>query len=78
MFPMLRTASVTLLLLAGCASSGSSFEDRRLATIPEDARVIVPVSFSRDGRRAAYVEQRGNACRTVSGSKVGKPYGVVC
>ena len=78
MSPMLRTASLALVLLAGCASADPSFEARRLATIPDDARVIVPVSFSRDGRRAAYVEQRGEACRTVSGSKVGKPYGVVC
>ena len=75
---MPRVSLLLLVLLGGCASAESSFEDRRLATIPEDARVIVPVSFSRDGRRAAYVEQRGDACRMVSGSRVGKPYGILC
>jgi hypothetical protein len=67
-----------VLLLAGCASAEPSFQERRLATISDDSRVIVPVSFSRDGRRAAYVEQHDGACRTVCGSKIGKPYGIVC
>lgn len=77
MSPMLRAASV-ILLLAGCASAQPSFQDRRLARISDDSRVIVPVSFSRDGRRAAYVEQRDDGCRMVSGSRVGKPYGILC
>jgi hypothetical protein len=74
---MLRTASV-VFLLAGCASAGPSFEDRRLATISDNSRVLVPVSFSRDGRRAAYVEQRDDGCRMVSGPRVGKRYGTLC
>jgi hypothetical protein len=74
---MFRTTSA-FLLLAGCASAGSSFEARRLAVISDDSRVIVPVSFSRDGRRAAYVEQRDDGCRMVHGSHVGKPYGILC
>ena len=78
MSPMTRTLAVAFVFLAGCASSEASFQEQRLATIPQDARVIVPVSFSRDGRRAAYVEQRDGTCRTVCGSKTGKPYGIVC
>lgn len=75
---MTRTLAAALVLLAGCTSSEASFLEQRLATISPDARVIVPVSFSRDGRRAAYVEQQDGACRTVCGSKIGKPYGIVC
>lgn len=78
MAPMNRTALAALVLLGGCAASAPPFEEKRLATIPPDAKVLVPVSFSRDGRRAAYVEQRDGTCRTVCGSKVGKPYGIVC
>src|SRR5262245_30481014 len=73
--PMVRPVAI-LLVLSGCAAF--PFEERRLATIPADARVIVPVSFSADGRRAAYVEQRGDSCRTVCESRTGKPYGIVC
>jgi hypothetical protein len=75
---MIRTAAVGFVLLAGCASSEASFQEKRLAIIPQDARVIVPVSFSRDGRHAAYVEQRDGTCRTVCGAKTGKTYGIVC
>jgi hypothetical protein len=72
---MTRIAPLVLVLSVGCAAS---FQERRLATIPADARVTVPVSFSLDGRRAAYVEQTDGSCRTVSGSRTGKPYGIVC
>ena len=75
---MPRLSTLLLVVLGGCAAAEVSFEDRRLATIPEDARVLVPVSFSRDGRRAAYVEQKGDTCRTVTGSHVGRPYSALC
>ena len=56
----------------------ADFKDRLLATLPEDARVIVPVAFSADGRRAAYVEQRDGSCRVVCGPHQGKAFGALC
>jgi hypothetical protein len=75
---MPRILPLVLLLLAGCAAADAPFEERKLATIAGDARVLVPVTFSQDGRRAAYVEQRADACRMVTGDHVGKPYGLLC
>ena len=80
---MKRTLPFLGLLLAGgstllTTSCASSFEERRLATIPEGARVTVPVSFSQDGRRAAYVEQTDGTCRAVCGTHRGQSYGIVC
>jgi hypothetical protein len=75
---MPRNLSWLILFLAGCAGADASFEERRLAVIRDDARVIVPVSFSQDGRHAAYVEQRGDGCRVVTGSQTSKPYGALC
>jgi len=76
---------VTAALIAatlGCAGGpvdgGPEFQERLLATIPGDARVFVPVDFSADGRRAAWVIQRGGTSRAMCGDWMGKPYGVVC
>ena len=66
------------LLLCGCAGGAPGFEGRLLATIPADARVVVPVDFSADGRRAAWVMQQGESSRAVCGEWMGKAYGVVC
>ena len=62
---MERCGVLLLLALAGCAGADPSFRERRLATIAEDARVQVPVSFSQDGRHAAYVERRDESSRVV-------------
>ena len=80
---MTRIALLILFVSAGgstllTTSCASSFEERRLATIPEGARVTVPVSFSQDGRRAAYVEQTDGTCRAVCGTRRGQSYGIVC
>ena len=76
---------ITAVLIAaalGCAGRGADgdpgFQERLLGTIPEDARVVVPVDFSADGRRAAWVMRRGETSRAICGEWMGKPYGVVC
>jgi hypothetical protein len=73
---------IFLLVLCGCvarpADGGPAFRERLLATISEDARVVIPVAFSVDGQNAAWVERRGDASRAVCGAWKGKPYGVVC
>ena len=67
------------LSCAGRRTDGDpDFQERLLGTIPEDARVVVPVEFSADGRRAAWVMQRGGTSRAICGERMGKPYGVVC
>ena len=63
--------------LGGCAAS-EPFQERLLATLADDVRVNVPVAFSADGRRAAWVERRGDSCRAVRGDRAGKPYGSLC
>ncbi len=77
-----RTFTILALVLSGCAGRRADgdpgFEERLLATIPEDAWVVVPVDFSANGRRAAWVMQRGGTSRAVCGAWMGKPYGVVC
>ncbi len=69
-------------VLCGCltraAGGDPAFQERLLATIPEDARVVVPVAFSRDGRNAAWVMRQGEMSRAVCGAWKGEPYGVVC
>lgn len=80
---MVRGVTAALLAAAlGCAGrradGNPDFRERLLATIPEDARVVVPADFSADGRRAAWVMQRGETSRAVCGGWMGKPYGVVC
>lgn len=77
-----RSFFVLWLVLGGCLAlptdGDPAFRERLLATIPEDARVVVPVAFSVDGRKAAWVQQRGGTSRAVCGEWQGKPYGVVC
>jgi len=75
---MIRLFPMLPVFLAACASAPAPFESHRMATIADGARVLVPVSFSHDGRSAAYVEQRGDGCRMVWGSHTGKPYGILC
>jgi hypothetical protein len=75
--------SLFLVVAGGCAGPApaapeDSFRERLLATMPEDARAVVPAVFSIDGRQAAWVEQRQGACRAMSGERQGKPYGLVC
>lgn len=75
---MPRIFRMLAIFLSGCAAAPAPFEAHRLATIADGSRVVVPVSFSQDGRRAAYVEQRGDGCRIVCGSHTGMPYGILC
>ena len=80
---MARCVTVVLIAAAlGCAGRRAGgdpgFQERLLGTIPGDARVFVPVDFSADGRRAAWVMQRGGTSRAICGEWMGKPYGVVC
>ncbi len=62
-----------LLALCGCTADG-----RLLGTISGDARVLVPVAFSQDGRRAAWVERVDGGSRVVHGATRGKLYGSLC
>jgi hypothetical protein len=64
--------------LSGCVAGPAAFQERLLATLPEDSHSVVPVSFSHDGRSAAWVERGKEGCRAVCGEWKGKPYGVVC
>lgn len=77
-----RTLLGFAAVLSGCADGPAggdpAFRERLLATIPEDARVVVPVAFSADGRNAAWVEQRDDASRAVCGGWKGRPFSVVC
>lgn len=80
---MARCVTAALIAVTlGCAGrrihENPGFHERLLGTIPEDARVVVPVDFSSDGRRAAWVMQRGETSRARCGEWMGKPYGVVC
>jgi hypothetical protein len=68
---------LSILLLAGCAAP-SEFRDRLLATLPEDVRVDVPVAFSLDGRRAAYVERASGVSRVVHDGRKERPFEIVC
>lgn len=76
---MSRTWLILILAAAGCAGGeGRDFRGRHLGTISDDARVIVPIAFSTDGKTAAWVERRGDECRAVCGDRKEKAYGVVC
>ena len=67
-----------ILVLAAAGCTGGDFRGRHLGTIPDDARVSVPVAFSTDGTTAAWVERRGDESRAVCGGRKEKAYGVVC
>ena len=67
---VLLLAGGSTLLTAGCAAA-PEFRDRALATIPEGARVDIPVAFSRDGRRCAYVERAPNGAVRGSWTRAG-------
>lgn len=77
-----RTFLILVPVLCGCvagpADGDLAFRERLLATIPEDARIVVPVAFSVDGRSAAWVDRRDGTSRAVCGAWKGRPYGVVC
>jgi hypothetical protein len=80
---MTFTRFLFLIVAGGCVGPAESagddaFRERLLATMPEDARFVVPAVFSIDGRQAAWVEQRQGLCRAISGSRKHQPYGVVC
>lgn len=72
--PAMRRILATLLAFAAACRSpsppgaGPAFEERLLATIPEDVEVFVPIAFSRDGRVAAYVAQSSDGTWAVRGS----------
>lgn len=74
--PWRRLFSTSFLLLTGCASG--AFRDRLLATLPEDVRVDVPVAFSQDGRRAAYVERASGFSRVVHDGSKARPFDLIC
>lgn len=69
---------ILALVLTGCASVPPQFEERHLGTIPEDAKITVPVVFSANGARAAWVERRPETSRMIHGDKPGKTYGFIC
>jgi hypothetical protein len=77
-----RSLAVLVVLLAGCvagpADGDPAFQERLLATIPEDVRVVVPVAFSVDGRNAAWVKRPGETSLAVCGAWKSKPYGALC
>ena len=76
---MSRTCLILVLATGGCfGGDGREFRARHLGTIPDDARVIVPIAFSTDGTTAAWVERRGDECRAVRGDRKERAYGVVC
>lgn len=76
---MPRSLAIAALALAGCAvgPAPAEFRERLLAVIPEGVTVSVPIAFSPDGTRAAYVARRGDEHRAVLGEWSGKPYGVI-
>lgn len=77
-----RTLAMVPLVLAGCvagrAGEDPAFRERLLATVAEDAGVVVPAAFSADGRKAAWVMRRDGMSRAVCGAWMGNPFGVVC
>ena len=76
---MSRTCLILVLATGGCfGGDGREFRARHLGTIPDDARVTVPIAFSADGTTAAWVERRGDECRAVRGERKERAYGVVC
>jgi len=74
--------SLYLLALAACAAAHSpredGFRERRLAILPESARQNLPIAFSDDGSRAAYIDQEGNACRVVAGEWKSRAFERLC
>lgn len=77
---MTLRALLLVLLAAGCGPSRQEapFEEALLAVLPEDANVLVPVAFSRDGHRAAYVARQAAGDDVVSCLEKGSPVGRVC
>jgi hypothetical protein len=65
-----------LLAIVGCVSAPVT-EERLLDMIPAGVNVIVPVAYSRDGRRAAYVARTQEGDRVVCGEWTGSPRVVV-
>lgn len=67
----MRLSLVALALaLAACqtAPSPAPFSEHVIATIPDDVEVEGLVSFSRDGRQAAYIARTSDGCRAVRGT----------
>ena len=77
----MRIASLALLLVAACASlpvdGNLAREARLLDTIPPGVNVVVPVAYSRDGHRAAYVGRTPDGDYAVCGDWRGKTYTVI-
>jgi hypothetical protein len=71
-------AILPLCACAGPSKDASEFRDRLLGEIPPDARIDVPVVFSADGRKAAWVERREGSSRVIFGSWTSRTYGIVC
>lgn len=67
-----------LLLIASCGTAPRGFRESLLLTLPEDANVLVPVAFSRDGRRAAYAARQPQGDDVVSCLPKESPNGRVC
>jgi hypothetical protein len=79
---MFAVRSLALLLIGGCAANSGSpeadFRERLLAILPESARLNLPISFSDDGRRAAYIDQDGASSRAVAGEWRSRAFERLC
>jgi hypothetical protein len=83
-FPMLipRPLALVYVVLAGCVSGpaprrGEEFRERLLATLPEERGIAIPVAFSRDGTRVAYVERGGESSRAACGEWRGAAFSLI-
>ena len=77
---MILRRVLLLVILAGCGSlpAGEPFSERLLATLPEQANVLVPPAFSADGSRAAYVLRKPEGDDVVFGPVTRARRGRVC
>jgi hypothetical protein len=77
---ILLVAGGSTLLTASCVSAPAAdgFRERRLATVPRDARLAGLAVFSEDGRRVAVVEREDGRNRAVCGDWKSPPFDLVC
>ena len=68
----MRKVVIHTLLVLGCGAPSLTFEERRLDTIPENAKAR-EFAFSRDGRIAAYILDEGGKDRLIVGGRRGDP-----
>lgn len=64
----MNRASIAFLALLSACRAPVDFEERRLDSIPEGGSLLVPASFSANGREVAYVLQTDEGAWAVRGS----------